>query len=228
MTNDPRAEFTERLDAIRARVRNAAQRSGREADAVRIIGASKTIGADVLRIAVEAGLTDLGENRAQELVEKAPALLDCAPTWHFIGALQRNKVAMCAPYVDLWHSVDRPALAETIAQRAPGARVLLEVNTSGEGQKAGAAPGDVDALLDQCRALGLEVLGLMTVPAAGVDPRPAFTTLRAQADRFGLPECSMGMTEDFELAIEAGATMVRIGRALFGDRPPPREPVVPG
>jgi len=228
MSDDERTAFAGRLDAIRERVHDAARRSGRSADAIRVIGASKMMPVEALRIAVEAGLTDLGENRAQELVIKAPALADLAPTWHFIGALQRNKVAMCAPYVALWHSVDRLALAETIAQRAPGAQVLLEVNTSGETNKAGISPVDVSELLDKSRALGLDVVGLMTVPAAGVDPRPAFTALRAQADTLGLAECSMGMTEDFEVAIEAGATMVRIGRALFGDRPQPREPAVSG
>lgn len=211
----------ERLVAIRARIDAAAQRSDRDGTAVRIIGASKTVSADRLRAALDAGLTDLGENRAQELIAKAPDLADCSPTWHFIGALQRNKVAMCAPYVAIWHSVDRPAVADTIAQRAPGAQVLLEVNISGDPHKAGVNPAELEVLLDRCREIGLVVLGLMTVPALVGDPRPAFAALRARADALGLPECSMGMSHDYEIAVEEGATMVRIGRALFGDRPSP-------
>ena len=212
--------FRTRLAEIRDRIASAAARGGRAGAAVRIIGASKTVPVDRLRDAVAAGLTDLGENRAQELVAKAPELADLAPTWHFIGALQRNKVAMCAPYVSLWQSVDRASLAETIATRAPGARVFLEVNVSGEEQKSGIAPEETEALLDRCRELGLVVAGLMTVPALEGDPRGAFARLRAQADALGLPECSMGMSHDYEVAVEEGATMVRIGRTLFGARPP--------
>jgi pyridoxal phosphate enzyme (YggS family) len=213
--------FRVRFAEVQARVSAAALRSGRNSGSIRIVGATKTVPVERLRIAVESGLRDLGENRAQELVAKAPELEDLAPTWHFIGALQRNKVGMCAPFVTMWHSVDRIGLAETIAARAPGARVLLEVNLSGEAQKAGVDPTRLDELLDRSRALGLEVEGLMTVPAAGVDPRPAFAGLRARADALGLRECSMGMSGDFEVAIEEGATIVRIGRTLFGDRPAP-------
>jgi pyridoxal phosphate enzyme (YggS family) len=188
---------------------------------VLLVGASKTVPASRLVDALEAGLRVLGENRAQELLAKAPELAPRAdaPEWHFIGALQRNKVAACAPYVSLWQSVDRPGLGEAIAKRAPGARVLVEVNLGEEPQRAGCPPGEVGALVDRLRALGLDVAGLMTIAPQFGDRRGWFATLRALRDTLGLAELSMGMTEDFELAIEEGATIVRVGRAIFGARP---------
>ena len=139
--------------------------------------------------------------------------------WHFIGRLQRNKVRVLAGVVDRWHSIDRPELVDPLARHAPGARVLVEVNLSGEPQKGGCPPDETRALVDRLRGAGLAVDGLMTVPAAEGDPRPTFAALRELAESLGLPELSMGMTGDFEAAIAEGATIVRIGSAIFGPRP---------
>lgn len=206
---------------VRLRLARAARRAGRPDGSVRLVAVTK--GVDVGRIeeVLTAGVADLGESRAQELLAKAPDLAPYAPAWHFVGRLQRNKVAALAPHVALWHSVDRPEAGEAIARRQPHGRVLVEVNTSKELQKGGCSPADALALVDALRARGLSVEGLMTVPAAGADPRPAFVSLRELAGRLDLAELSMGMSDDFEVAVEEGATMVRLGRALFGPRPAP-------
>ena len=217
------AELAANLAEVRERIAAAARAAGRDPGTVRLVGASKTVPAEDLAVAVRLGLTDLGENRAQELLAKAPdlAALDAAPTWHFVGQLQRNKVAALAPLVAWWHSVDRLPLAEAIAKRAPGARVLVEVNLGEEPQKGGAAPSEVPALVDALRGLGLDVTGLMTVAPLEGEPARWFAALGALADTLGLPERSMGMSGDFEAAIAHGATMVRVGTALFGTRPRP-------
>jgi pyridoxal phosphate enzyme (YggS family) len=187
---------------------------------------TKTVPEARVRDALAAGARDLGENRAQELVAKAEAIEAApaegeAPRWHFIGTLQRNKVRMLAPHVELWHSIDRPELADPLARFAPGARVLVEVNLSEEPQKGGCAAAEAPALVDRLRDAGLVVEGLMTVPAAAGDPRAAFAALRELARRLELAQLSMGMTADFEIAIAEGATIVRVGSAVFGPRPGP-------
>jgi pyridoxal phosphate enzyme (YggS family) len=187
---------------------------------------TKTVPEARVRAALAAGARDLGENRAQELVAKAEAIGDApaegeAPRWHFIGRLQRNKVRMLALHVELWHSIDRPELADPLARFAPGARVLVEVNLSEEPQKGGCAAAEAPALVDRLRDAGLVVEGLMTVPAAAGDPRAAFAALRELAGRLELAQLSMGMTADFEIAIAEGATIVRVGSAVFGPRPGP-------
>jgi pyridoxal phosphate enzyme (YggS family) len=207
----------DRLAAVRERVAEAAGRAGRPASAVKLVVVTKGVAPPVMQAALDAGATDLGENRAQELLAKAPDL-KTRPTWHFIGRLQRNKVASLAPLVDLWQSVDRLELGRAIAGRAPGAAVLAEVNVADDPAKAGVPPDDAPALVDGLRSAGLAVGGLMTIPAAGGDPRPAFARLTALADRLGLAEVSMGMSDDFEVAVEEGATIVRVGRAIFGPR----------
>lgn len=187
-----------------------------------MVGATKLVPVPRLAEALAAGLAHLGENRAQDLVAKAAALAGARPppVWHFIGRLQRNKVRMLAPHVTWWHSVDRPELGVELARRAPGARVLVEVNVAEEPTKGGCRPAEVAGLVSALRGLGLEVRGLMTIPPPGRDPRPTFAALRAMAEGLGLPELSMGMSDDFEAAVEEGATMVRLGRVLFGERPP--------
>ncbi|MGZ8763651.1 MAG: YggS family pyridoxal phosphate-dependent enzyme [Acidimicrobiia bacterium] len=209
------------LARVRERIEAAAQRAGRDPATVLLVGASKTVPATVIAETLAGGLVDFGENRAQELVAKAAELEGSvpAPRWHFLGRLQRNKVAALAPRVTLWHSVDRAELGATIARRAPGARVLVEVNLAREDQKGGCDPDSARALVDALRALDLQVTGLMTVPPAGSDPRPLFVELRALAGRLEVHELSMGMSDDFEIAVEEGATIVRVGRALFGARP---------
>ncbi|MDQ1516212.1 MAG: dependent protein [Actinomycetota bacterium] len=216
-----------RLTAVRERLADAAGRAGRPATDVRLVVVTKGVSPPVVQAALDAGATDLGESRAQELLAKAPELARLSggtpkpgqPIWHFIGRLQRNKVAALAPLVDLWQSVDRVELGRAIAGRAPGASVLAEVNVADDPAKAGVAPDEAPALVDGLRSAGLAVDGLMTVPAAGRDPRPAFAALAALADRLGLAEVSMGMSDDFEVAVEEGATIVRVGRAIFGPRP---------
>ncbi len=186
---------------------------------IEILAVTKTFPAEVARLAVAAGLHQLGENYAQEIIEKGP-LVDGA-SWHFIGGLQRNKVRKIARWVSLWQTVDRPELVAEIAKRAPGARILLQVNTTGEPQKSGCAPADIDALVDDSIRQGLDVAGLMTVgPTDGADPRSAFALLRRHVDRLGLSVCSMGMSGDLEMAVAEGSTLIRVGTALFGPRAP--------
>ena len=213
MTTTPVAA---RVAEVRDRIAAAAARAGRDPEAITLVAATKTV--DVARVqqVVDAGVVDVGENRAQELLAKTAVH---GARWHFLGQLQRNKVRQLAPWVGCWQSVDRPELGAEIARRAPGARVLIEVNVGEEPQKGGCAPAAVATLVDSLRADGLDVAGLMTVPPHGDDPRGWFAQLREQAAALGLAELSMGMTDDFELAVEEGATMVRVGRALFGARP---------
>jgi pyridoxal phosphate enzyme (YggS family) len=206
------AEVDDRIDA-------AAQRSGRVRQDVRVVAATKTVGLEPIRELLAAGCGDLGENRAQELLAKAPEL-DDEPglTWHFIGPVQRNKVNGLAPWVSWWHTVDRPALVTALGTRVPGATVLLEVNVAAEPQKAGCEPAAVGRLADTARAAGLDVVGLMAIPPHPGDPRRWFAALADLAATEGLRELSMGMSEDYEVAIEEGATIVRLGRVLFGPR----------
>jgi PLP dependent protein len=207
-----------RVVELRERVEAATARGGRPPGSVTIVAATKTVAVERLRELVDAGVADLGENRAQDLVTKAE-MTGSPARWHFIGQLQRNKVRALSPWVELWQSVDRPSLAETIAAHAPGARVLLQVNLGSEVQKGGCAPAATAALADHARGLGLRVDGLMTVPPHDDEPRRWFATLRRLGRDLGLAELSMGMSEDFEIAVEEGATMIRLGRVLFGARP---------
>ena len=209
------ASVPERVAEVRARIADAAARAGRDPGEVTLVAATKTV--DVVRVqqVVDAGVVDVGENRAQELLTKTAVV---GARWHFLGQLQRNKVRQLAAWVSCWQSVDRLELGVEIARRAPGARVLVEVNVGDEPQKGGCAPAAVPALVDALRGEGLDVAGLMAVPPHGDDPRRWFARLREQAEALRLAELSMGMTDDFEVAVEEGATMVRVGRALFGPR----------
>jgi pyridoxal phosphate enzyme (YggS family) len=208
------------VERLRARIAAA----GGHPERVRLVAVTKGFGPEVVARAIDAGLRDLGENYAQELVAKVAAL-DEAPDavrWHFLGRLQTNKVRHVAPSVALWQSVDRPDLVREIAKRAPGASILVQINLSGEAQKGGCAVGDVPALVGLARDSGLDVQGFMGVGPAGPPEaaRPGFTSLVALADAYELPERSIGMSGDLEVAVSCGATMIRIGRDLFGDRPP--------
>jgi hypothetical protein len=210
-----------RLEEVRERIAAAARTTGREPQAVTLVVVTKEIGLDAVGEAIAAGAVDLGENRAQDLVARAQALADPALRWHFIGRLQRNKVRAAAPFVSLWQSIDRADLAAEVGRRAPGASVLVQVNVTGESQKGGCAPADAPALVDACETHACRVQGLMTVPPAVGDPRPVFARLRRMTDDLGLVTCSMGMSGDYEAAVAEGATMVRVGSAIFGPRPGP-------
>ena len=191
---------------------------------VTLVAVTKTQPAEVVREAYAAGQRHFGENYAQEWRAKADALADLPGlTWHFIGALQSNKVKYLAGRVGYVHTVDRLELARELSRRcgAAGAavRVFLEVNVGGEAQKAGCAPAAAPALAEAVRALpGVTLAGLMCIPPPQDDPRPHFQALRALRDRLGLAGLSMGMSADWEAAVAEGATFVRIGSAIFGAR----------
>jgi pyridoxal phosphate enzyme (YggS family) len=205
----------ERLAALRASIRAG----------VTLVAVSKTQPVEAIREAYAAGQRDFGENYAQEWREKADALSDLADLrWHFIGGLQTNKVKYLAGRVAAIHTVDRIELAREISRRfaAKGAkaRAFLEVNVAGEATKSGCAPADAPALAGAVGALpAIELAGLMCIPPPQDDPRPHFRALRALRDRLGLAGLSMGMSADWRIAIEEGSTCVRIGTAVFGERP---------
>lgn len=219
------------LGTVRERVAAAARKAGRDAAAITLVAVSKTHPVDVVTAAHAAGQLDFGENYAQELADKAAA----APTdvrWHYIGRLQTNKVKLVAPVASLVHTVDSERLARELDRRAAllGRRigVLLQVNVAGEEQKGGVSPDELPALLDAVSACAhLDVRGLMTMPPfwPAERVRPFFAALRELRDRLASPsrplaELSMGMSGDFEVAIEEGATIVRVGTAIFGEREP--------
>ena len=186
---------------------------------VQVLAVTKGFGPDAIHAALAAGCRSIGENYAQELVAKRDALEGADV--HFIGQLQTNKVRQVAGLVDLYETVDRPSLAREIAKRSPGAAVLVQVDTSAEPGKGGVALDQLDELVEQVVALGLDLRGLMTVgpTVGGPDAaRPGFRAVRAAVDRLGLAICSMGMTDDLEVAVEEGSTQVRVGTALFGAR----------
>jgi PLP dependent protein len=192
---------------------------------VTLVAVSKTQPPSAIREAYAAGQRDFGENYAQEWRDKALALADLADlTWHFIGSLQTNKVRLLAPRVAYVHTLDRIELGRELSKRYAAAgqtvRAFLEVNLGGEAQKSGCAEKDAPALCEAVRALpSVELVGLMCIPPPADDPRPHFRALRSLRDRLGLAGLSMGMSADFEVAIEEGATVVRVGSALFGARP---------
>ena len=224
--------FRGRLEEVRDRIAEAARRSGRGPRAVVLVGVVKRVSADVVREAVAAGLEDLGENRVQEAEEKIAAIGRGKVRWHMIGHLQRNKAGRAAALFDRIHSVDDLELAREISRRAIAAErvipALVQVNVSGEATKHGVAPGGVEQLLGEIvRLPGLRIDGLMGIGPPvkrSEDARPWLARtreLRDAAERalgLRLPELSMGMSDDFEVAIEEGSTMVRLGAVLFGPR----------
>ncbi len=212
-----------RLDDVRRRIETAARRSGRRPEDVSLVAVSKGHGAAAVRAVLEAGQRRLGENYAQELLAKQQELVDARADWHFIGRLQRNKVRHVVGRVALVHGIDDMVLVGEIDHRASARQdVLLQVSLAGEAQKGGASPGALDALVTACaHSKHVRCVGLMTMPPRGDDPeksRPHYRELRALAERLGLGELSMGMSADFEVAVEEGATLVRVGTAIFGPR----------
>jgi uncharacterized pyridoxal phosphate-containing UPF0001 family protein len=209
------ATVGERLEELRRRVEGSGGDWGR----ITVVAVTKDFGLDVVEAAVANGLRDCGENRADQLTAKAAKTSGIS--WHYLGRVQRNKVSRLAPHVALWQAVDRLAAGEEIALRAPGAPVLVQVNVSGEARKHGCDIGEAPALVGQLGDAGLDVRGLMAVGPLGPPEaaRPGFRALAALADDLGLPVRSMGMTDDLEVAVEEGSTMLRVGRGLFGPRP---------
>jgi hypothetical protein len=205
--------------AVRARIAAA----GRDPDEVTMVAVTKGFPLAVAQTAVAAGCLDLGENYAAELLAKATLLAPAGPIprWHYLGAVQRRKVRDLAPVVGLWHTVARMVEGEAIASAAPGAAVLVQVELTGLPGRNGVAPDAVAGLVGSLRRLDLDVRGLMAVgpPGPPERSRPAFRLVAAMARDLGLPELSLGMSGDLEVAVEEGSTMVRVGTALFGDRP---------
>jgi pyridoxal phosphate enzyme (YggS family) len=209
-------EVSDRVASVRRRVRELTDRE------VTLVAVTKSFGADAVHAASVAGCDAIGENYAQELLAKAPEFPARMPV-HFIGRLQSNKVRSLVGVVDVWETVDRPSLAAEIGKRSgeTPARVLLQVNTTGEGSKGGCEPRDLAALLEASALAGLRVEGVMTIGPTGAsveECRASFRTLRHLADEHGLADCSMGMSDDWETAVEEGATIIRLGSALFGAR----------
>lgn len=212
--------------AVLDRVRAAAARAGRSEQSVEVIAVSKLQPPEAIRAAYAAGARAFGENYAQELRDKAAALSDLAGLrWHAIGPLQTNKAKYVARSAHVFHALDRAEVAEELSRRRTGTplEVYLEVNIGGEASKSGVAPADLPALAERVRKLpGLTLVGLMAMPPLGPDAedsRPHFRELAQLARAQGLKGLSMGTTHDYRVAIEEGATVVRVGTALFGERP---------
>ena len=214
------------LERVRERIARAAERAGRSADDVLLVGVSKTVDIGRIREAIAAGLGALGENRVQEAQRKV-AEIGRPVAWHLVGHLQTNKVKDALDLFDVIHAVDRIELARELDRRARAqgrtVDVLIQVNVGAEPSKGGWPPDAVGVALEAAARLeGLKLRGLMTIPPPVERPEEArgwFRLLRALAERHSLPELSMGMSGDFEVAVEEGATMVRVGTAIFGPRP---------
>lgn len=226
MSDPATIEIAARLATVRAQIADAARAAGRAADAVKLIAVGKTQAARAIEAALAAGQRDFGENRVQEAQAKFPALKARYPDLrlHLIGPLQTNKARDAVRLFDVIHTLDRPRLAEALArameQEGRRPALLVEVNIGDEPQKAGIAPADAEGFIADCRARWhLAITGLMCIPPADADPAPHFTALAALARRNGLAELSMGMSADFPLAVAHGATLVRVGTAIFGPRP---------
>lgn len=219
------AELQRGVAEVRKRIDAASARAGRGPEEVRLIGVTKKVPPEMVRRAAEAGLTEFGENYVQELAQKREAAPDA--TWHFIGRLQRNKVQKVLDTADLVQTVEPGRAADRLATlAAEGGRsisCLVEIDFSGS--RVGASPAEAETFVERLQALpGIDCRGLMTVAPLGEDPRRSFGALRELRDRLfdrfpGVIELSMGMSEDLEAAVEEGATMVRVGTAIFGPRP---------
>ena len=221
-----------RLEDVLERIEKACLRAGRDPKEVRLLGATKTVPPEKIRRFYECGLRTFGENRVQEFLKKYEELSDLPIDWHFIGRLQTNKVKYLMGKVSLIHSLDRESLADEIDKRAKKSgivqEVLIEVNVGGEETKGGVEPENLRALFEYTLSReNIRVLGLMTIPPYLEDPekvRPFFAKLRKMKEdlerefSMKLPHLSMGMSHDFEVAIEEGATIVRVGTLLFGER----------
>jgi pyridoxal phosphate enzyme (YggS family) len=221
----PAADTADRLTAVRAAIARACRDAGRDPAEVTLVAVSKTHQAEAIEPVIAAGQRVFGENRVQEAKAKWPPLLAKHPgiALHLIGPLQSNKAKEAVALFDAIHSVDRPSLAEAlgkeIAKQGRSPLLLVEINTGAEAQKAGVLPQDADAFLEKCRAAyGLTISGLMCIPPLSEAPAPHFALTAKIARRNGLKLLSMGMSADFVTAIQLGATHVRVGSAIFGER----------
>ncbi len=223
--------ITDRLNEVRARIERAAIAASRDPASVKLVAVSKTKDASAIEEAYAAGQRAFGESYAQELAQKAQSLAHLADIeWHFIGHLQSNKAKLIAAHAHVMHTIDSPSLAKELARRVrnagkPPLTALIEVNVGGEPQKHGATASELQEVIDAVRAEdALALRGLMTIPPEGdlAIAKNVFETLASLRNLHGgatlLPELSMGMTSDLEAAVAAGATMVRVGTAVFGDR----------
>ncbi len=231
MTTDSLIEATQRLATLRDSIDRAARLTQRTADDINLIAVSKTHDADTIRPLLHAGQRAFGENRVQEAQEKWPALRDefSGVALHLVGQLQSNKAADAVALFDVIHSLDRPSLLTALAKAMDGAdrRVpcFIQVNIGAEEQKGGCAIADLPSLIAAARGADIPVLGLMCVPPADIEAAPFFALLAKIAREEGLDRLSMGMSGDYETAIMLGATDIRVGTALFGERPSPARPV---
>ena len=216
---DDYIDITEPLAAIERQIADVERGFTHE---VRVVAVTKGFGQWAIEAAVSAGCPAIGENYAQELETKRDVIERLAPEVHFVGRLQTNKVRLVADLVDVWASLDRTSLVDEVARRAPAARVLIQVDTTGDPAKGGCGVADVAALVARAREAGLVVDGLMTVGPTGEpaeSARTGFRQVRNLVDDLGLEVCSMGMSGDLAIAVREGSTEVRIGTALFGSRP---------
>jgi PLP dependent protein len=217
-------EIASRAESVRKRI----ERAGGDPATVRIVAVTKGFSIDAVLSALAAGIGDIGENYADELVRKAATLEKelpapappAMPWWHYLGVIQRRRVRGMAGIVGTWQTVSRTEEAEQIAQRVRAARVMIQIEATGLAGRNGCSISEAPVLASRCRALGLDLCGLMTIAPQGSpdSARAVFRTVASLAASMELDELSMGMTDDLELAVEAGATMVRVGRALFGER----------
>ena len=218
---DTLAALEEAIERVRNRIRTACERVGRLPGEVRLVGATKGIADEVVALAARAGLVEFGENYVQELAQKRTAAPEA--TWHFIGRLQRNKVSRVLDTADVVQTLEPGTAAQRFARMAGGRGIECLVEVDFTGRRVGAEPGAVEAFADELRSAGVRVRGLMTIAPPDEDPRPTFSALRDLRDRLsdrfeGRGELSMGMSADLEAAVEEGATMVRVGTAIFGPR----------
>ena len=216
----------DRVSTLRRRV-DAVERSW--SHGVAVVGVTKGFGADAIEAALAAGCDAIGESYAQELLDKRATIERLRPEVHFIGRLQRNKIRQLVGLVDVWCSLDRASVIDAVATRAAGARILVQVDTTGDPAKGGCGVDETPGLVARAIDRGLVVDGLMTVGPTGRDAeaaRSGFRRVRALVDELGLTVCSMGMSNDLEVAVQEGSTQLRVGTALFGERPP-RRPIAP-
>jgi pyridoxal phosphate enzyme (YggS family) len=213
--------YVEQVQFNLGRIHDRITMAGGDPDAITLVAVTKEQPAEAVDAAIALGLLELGENRADALVDRAASHATEHVCWHYLGQIQRNKIGRVAPSVALWQSVDRAEVGASIARQAPGARVLVQINLTDDPNRGGVAIGAAPVLVGDLTAEGLRVEGLMAVgPLGGPDAaRDDFRAVVAMADRLGLPTRSLGMSDDLEIAVECGSTMVRVGAALFGPRP---------